>query len=350
MLGRIADLARSSEFDHLDVAVAYVTLSGTSALLSAMPPNFWVMRKRWLVGIDWCRSEPDALLQLNRFERSAVRVHDGEAVAARSKCVPLRSFHPKGFLFRGAESAGLLVGSANLSRNGLTTGHEANVTLVGTWKPVSDVSRQIAEASSWFAQLWSQATPFRNIEAQYRAQFDSKSNLEAPAPTEDDTAPSTLVGGRHSFSSEDLVKLRVCRNLWIEAGNLHKNRGPGLPGNQLMLRRLSRVFFGFYADDVHTDTFIGYVPIQYGTTTSTNRTLRFSNNSMDVLELPIPGKGSPDAYDQETLCFERTVRGPSRVFNLTIGSPLDTRRWQRASDAIGGSFSMAGSGRKFGVF
>jgi hypothetical protein len=47
--------------------------------------------------------------------------------------------------------------------------------------------------------------------------------------------------------------------MWIETGNITKNRGPELPGNQLMMKRMSRVFFGFSAKDLVENSTVGTV-------------------------------------------------------------------------------------------
>jgi hypothetical protein len=171
-------------------------------------------------------------------------------------------------------------------------------------------------------------------------------NLVKPVPTEDDVVDSAYIGRPQAFTAEDLVKLRVCPNFWIEVGNLHRNRGPGVPGDQLMLRRLSRVYFGFPATDLHTDSLVGQVDLTYRRAIHVGRTLRFSNNSMDVLSLPVPGIGAPAAYDGQTIRFERVG---DRAFTLVVGTSAEVRAWSRASDAVNARFTMT-SGRQFGVF
>jgi hypothetical protein len=61
------------------------------------------------------------------------------------------------------------------------------------------------------------------------------------------------------------------------------------------------VYFGSPGHDVPTDTFIGNVNLVFAGTAHPDRTLPFSNNSIDVLALPVPGGGGPAAYDRETL-------------------------------------------------
>lgn len=169
-------------------------------------------------------------------------------------------------------------------------------------------------------------------------------NLKTPAPTEDDIASSETAVG--ALSTKDLQKLRVCRNLWIEAGNITKNRGPTLPGNQLMMKRLSRVFFGFRPTPVPENTAIGTVQIGFGGAQPAPFSLTYSDNKMDKLVLPIPGNGGPAAYDNEYLLFQRVKPG---VFQLQLGNKAMKAQWLKRSKAIEGAFKMS-SGREWGVF
>ena len=307
---KIAQLAGSSEYTQLDVAVAYATIGGVLALVRAMPPEFDGLKKRWLIGVDWCRSEPDAMNLLAGLNKSEVRIHDGAAIVARKGCYPTLPYHPKGFMFSGDSSRALAFGSANLSRNGLTQGNEADLIVLASQPPKwsTEAWAEAAAATAWFEQLWNKGSALATVDAPYRKQFANASNLRQPPRTDDDTAESTRVGRPHSFSANDLVQLRACRYFWVEAGKLHKNRGPMLPGNQLMLRALSRVYFGFPARDVPRDTFMGYVNLVFAGSSHPDRSLRFSNNSMDVLALPVPGTGSQAGYDGETLHFERMAQ------------------------------------------
>lgn len=326
---------------RLDVAVAYATHSGVADLcdLIGRSDSWATMRKRWLVGIDHCRSDPDALSHLHSLPRSEVRIHDGEFVSGRQGCPPRVSFHPKLYMFYGRTGIASVIGSGNLSYTGLRVGIEAGVLLRTQERAaLTDVSR-------WYANLWSQATPYPLIEDAYRRKYRAYENRRQPTPVEDDVVPEGT-GTRGELTVAQLKQLRVCQHLWIEAGNLHHNRGPGRPGNQLMLKRNMRVYFGFQARELAPDTTIGAVSITYGTDTRPDCSLRFSNNSMDVLTLPLPGAGGPQKYDQEVLLFRRTGL---RRFELFLGRNSELARWRRESERIGGSFSMS-SGRRWGVF
>ena len=83
--------------------------------------------KRWIISIDDGLTEPDALRFLMSLRNSEVRIPDGEALLLRG-LAPVRRFHPKTMLVEQGKTAylplALVVGSANLTLNGLSLGHE----------------------------------------------------------------------------------------------------------------------------------------------------------------------------------------------------------------------------------
>ena len=322
-------------------AVAYATHSGVAELLGRLETlDGWrQVSKKWLIGIDFCRSDPIALEGLDGLPRSDVRIYDGQFVVGRDRCTPRVSFHPKLYAFQRRNEGAVVAGSGNLSRTGLCVGVEAG------WSIWDTPGKDARFLKAWFNRNWRLATPLTDIAVEYDERFQALENRIHPTPTEDDAAPESA-GTRGQLTPADLRKLNVCRHLWIEVGNLHFNRGPGRPGNQLMLKRNTRVFFGFPARDLPPDTALGHVAIEYARSTRCDCSLRFSNNSMDVMTLPLPGVDGPAAYDQETVCFERIG---VRQFRLVLGAPRDVTRWKRQSDTLDGHFRM-NSGREWGVF
>jgi hypothetical protein len=265
-------------------------------------------------------------------------VHDG---------TPKIPFHPKAYLIRSAQRDYALAGSGNLSRSGLSRGVEAGLSLgINRAPPVEAAALASIDAlRNWFAATWASATPLNaSLLADYADLFEHKENLKAPVPTEDDVATTDSGGG--ALSSKDLRKFRVCRRLWIEAGNITKNRGPTLPGNQLMMKRLSRVFFGFRPTAVPENTLIGHIEIAFNGGPAAQYSLTYSDNKMDKLTLPIPGAGGPPAYDKQHLLFQRV--SPA-TFQLTLGTKSEKSAWLRKSATIDGAFRMS-SGREWGVF
>lgn len=336
--------------ERMDIAVAYVTTGGAYDLIKnssgALGGAWNGVPKRWITSFDYCRTEPVALEYLLDVSNSSIRIYDA-AFCLDHDCAPRVPFHPKTFLIRTNLRDFALAGSGNMSRSGLARGVEAglvvSVSRVPPAEPTATVSVDAMRA--WFDSAWNGATLLTApLLTRYCQIFEDKENLKVPNPTEDDVASSDT--GRRSLSTKDLQKLRVCRHLWIDSGNITRNRGPRLPGNQLMLKRLSRVFFGFPPNAVPENTHIGDVDIHFDGGPGATCSLTYSDNKMDKLGLPIPGAGGPEAYDNEYLLFRRTR---PRAFELTIGTKAMKNQWLKRSAAINGGFKMV-SGREWGVF
>lgn len=335
---------------RLDIAVAYVTASGVYDFLkrasNTLGDNWANVPKRWITSFDYCRTEPVALASLQSLDNSSIRIHDA-AFCLKHGGAPRVPFHPKAFLIRTNQRDYALAGSGNMSRSGLSRGVEAGL-VVSVSRVLPDepsATAAIHAMRTWFSATWVDSTPLSApLLTNYRQIFEHKDNLKAPAPTEDDVASTDT--GRGALSTKDLHRLRVCRYFWIDAGNITKNRGPNLPGNQLMMKRLSRVFFGFGSTAVPENTHIGDVEICFNGGQGAPFSLTYSDNKMDKLVLPIPGAGGPPAYDNEYLLFERTRPG---VFKFSIGTKATKAQWFKRSAAIEGAFRMS-SGREWGVF
>ena len=248
-MGMIRSAFERTRPQRICAAVAYATQSGVAELDEALGDlkSWRKATKRWLVGIDYCRSDPLALAHLRDLPSSQVRIFDGEFVSNRKGCVPRDSYHPKAYLLLGNKRSTAVVGSGNLSRTGLRQGIEAAAAF-------SEFRLDaIEDIRSWFTRHWRLATPFNSIEDKYEKQHSSLENRSNPMASEDDSVPESA-SKAHQLGPGELRKLRVCRHLWIEAGNITRNRGPNQPGNQLMMKRNFRVYFGFDAVDLARDT------------------------------------------------------------------------------------------------
>jgi HKD family nuclease len=353
----VVDLVRTGA-TAFDAAIAYVTDSGVDTLLSNISssgadPEWAGVTKRFLVSIDWYRSDPTALERLAALP-AEVRVHDGKRVVDRPGCVPFAPWHPKWFSVRGSSVRGHLVGSGNLSRNGLISGHEAG-TLQIVRKPSNKtekvVDAAIGAGEAWFEKSWSTATPLSTIIDKYRLGFAALPKAEV-ARNDDVADVSGRVGTRHGLSAEQLTALISATNFWIEGkGGISRNRGPSRSGNQLNMSALMRVFFGGSADEVPRNSALVTVTIEHprDQTTSTAAPIRFSDNSMDVITLPVPESPWPTSYDDQVLLFTKATRGSALHYVLTVRSDAYARVWRSSSKKQGTSFSMR-SGRRWGVF
>ena len=349
-LDALQAILQNGGVERLDVAVAYVTTNGAHDFLRRVSNTLggaWAaVPKRWITSFDYCRTEPVALECLRSLPSSSIRIHDA-AFCLEHGGAPKVPFHPKAFLIRTHQHEYVLAGSSNISRSGLSRGVEAGLVLsVSRVTPGEPTATAAIDAMrTWFSSIWGASTPLTTpLLTSYSQLFEHKDNLKAPAPTEDDVASTDTRRG--ALSTKDLQRLRVCRHFWIDAGNITKNRGRNVPGNQLMMKRLSRVFFGFGSTAVPKNTHIGDVEISFNNGQGAPFSLTYSDNTMDKLVLPIPGAGGPPAYDNEFLLFERTKPG---VFKLTIGTKATKAQWLRRSAAIDGDFRMS-SGREWGVF
>lgn len=348
----LQQIAQSHDFESLDIAAAYITSTGLydfdSALRNHFDLNDQNRSKKWLTSFDYLRTEPVALEALLALPNSPVRIHEPEPALA-NKGIPHRPFHPKAYLFRhGTNFEVGLAGSGNLSRSGLSKGVEAGLVL-GVDRNDPETNPELLQAIDttriWFDEFWAAGTPLdQALLDRYSQLYESSDNLSHPTAVEDDTANGDP--SKAAISAVDLKKLRACRNFWIDAGNVTKNRGANLPGNQAMLKRMSRVYFGFPANDVPENSHVGDILISFNNNDFKEFSLTYSDNKMDKLVLPIPGDDGPQSYDNKVLHF-RAV-GP-RKFELSVHQASQISKFRKKSDAVDGAFKMK-SGREWGVF
>jgi hypothetical protein len=350
--GSLASTLRSAaanpRYERVDVAVAYVTVGGLDALrFGQSGGELSRLDCRWLSCFDWCRSDPQALSALDSRARSEVRISDGSAVVHRSSCRPVTPFHPKGFLFSGRGARLLVSGSGNLSRNGMISGTELD-TIIEVTDPSgpveSDAWRALEAIDLWFASAWSQADAYAGLAEEYRKAHAAAPS--APPVTDDDSFPAHLA--MRGYGADDLIAIRRASIFWIEAGKLTENLGAGNPGNQLMTRALTRVFFGFLPDALEPKSPIGSIAIRYDGITTDDLTIQYAHNGMDRLNLPRPGAGGPSIYDGTTLVFTRSSHEGRVLYNLSIADARAARSLRTKSARSNLSFAMPGGGRKFG--
>lgn len=326
----------------LSVACAYASAAGVSLLLESFGrlPGWPNVRKRWLIGMDYGRTEPSAFEMLASQGHSEVRVPDGRFVCRARRFQPRSVFHPKVWLVRSEGRGGpmaIVLGSANLSASGLTEGTEVGwlARRAGAVQPAdSRFLRQHRRAEAWFGGLWDAATPLADILEPYSRKWRQTGHVHEEAPAEAVPRTSTLIAARH---------------LWVETGVLYKNRGPGQSGNQLDLPRGFRVFFGFSAAQVPRNTVFGELRLRCVGFSPTLRTMRFGNNQMDKLNLPLPGRDGPASYDKRVLLFssEGRRRRGVRQYRLLVGARRTIKSSLRGAAPIYEG-AMQG-GRRFGL-
>ena len=349
----IEEVALRRDTTHIDISVAYITSGGARDLIHSLSESMrevWTqIPKRWITSFDYCRTDPTALSAISALPLSEVKIHDAARVLSQN-CIPVRPYHPKVFIFKNKLGASIIAGSGNASRSGLKLGVEGGfcVDLYCKGKGTSSIDKNVADQfNNWFTENWGRASLLDDgLLATYSLEYNSEKNLSKPTPTDDDII-SVTHNQRAGLTTDDLIKLRSCSNLWIQSGNITRNLGKHRPGNQLMLRRLSRVFFGVPASNLPQNSHLTRISVTYNHFTKDDCSMTFSDNGMDKLTLPVPGAGGPTAYDTETLLFTR--RGLDQ-FDLKIGTKRETLQWMRNSRKIKASYVMPSGGRTFGVF
>lgn len=121
---RAHDWIASEEFFGI---FAYATQSGASSFSIAMAPAFWVgTQSRWLFGLDYGRTQPQALRIISGKPNAEVRVYDGAWIVEQNGFLPRRDFHAKSSILANRTNGrfGMIVGSGNFSSNGLAMAHE----------------------------------------------------------------------------------------------------------------------------------------------------------------------------------------------------------------------------------
>ncbi len=321
-LGRIRNLVEATETFSL---FAYATQSGLAAFDLEFGNDFWEgTTTRWLFGIDYGRTQPQAIRALCEKPNSTVRVHDGAWVVNQAGFLPRRDFHPKTSFLMCPDlgKLGVVAGSGNFSSNGLRQSVEAGTTILIDSR-AGDVN--IAEKGLNAANIfWDAATPAEQILDDYQDRWKSSFSRSNHNLNEEARIP----GPKEIF--------------WIETGYVTRNRGLDKPGNQIDLPRGMSRYFGMNPqEDLPLNSTIG--PINFVTPTNgpVERNLRLGNNSMEKITLPIPETHGFDIYDGKVLVFRRS--GDSYVLNALEAADFEATFGDRLSTVM-----MMGSGRRYG--
>lgn len=326
VLKAIVGAAKPTAFSQARVSVAFASLKGCHELHKNLSSSssFWPeAKKRWLVSIDFGQTSPEALTHLAGLKNSGVRIADG-LVLLENNLVPLRSFHPKTYVFTQIKvgivpDIGIVSGSANLTFSALKTNAE-HVWAIRRWGESLDSDKPVLTAlksfDEWWDAAWSSATPYsEKFIERYKKLYKPEKQQQ--------------------HDSEELSK--VFANTKDTEIELH----------QLDCRRGTRVFFGFSSASAPPNTVLGQVEIAYTGKQPQSRSVKFGDNSMDKVNLPVPGDFGPRSYDGYVLHFERIA--PKR-FRLTMRKPAAAKEWVQKSEAMGISRKLGTSGRRFGFY
>lgn len=339
-------LAADLRFDRVTGLFAFASTKGAKLLSRALQqgtPEWNKISKRWVISIDGGITQPEALRYLLRQKKVEVRVPYAEELIRR-RLRPFHRFHPKTMLLEVQANTllpvAIVVGSANLTCNGLCFGHEhALVVHLANGKLAESLAAGIQDLDD----VIDSAT---KIDEDFVDRYESI-RPDAPSIPEDfeDQRTDRILEDNAVISPEESAALASAQNLWIEIENESKNRGRGNQGSQIDLKKGTRVFFGGTDKPLPKNTPVGTYRINYADH-SALRNLRFGSNDMDKLDLPIPDKEGPPSYRNQTLLFAREADG---VYRMILGTPEQISDWKRRSLKIGSLFQMRG-GREYGVF
>ncbi|MFJ4286743.1 hypothetical protein ACIPY0_13980 [Paenarthrobacter nicotinovorans] len=367
VLEAIADAAnRSNGYDFVDVAVAYASVEGVRLLSERLSGGIWhAAQKRFLVSIDFGFTQPDALAHLSELHAAEVRVPNGRAVLGDPALRPPFAFHAKTFAFRTDEEheetapdlvravnlKALIVGSANLTASALSTGAEVVTKQIwlgyNGWTP----RMRAKPVLDWFEDTWEAADRLPDVLDAYRSRLAA---LPKPQQVPEENTPSArhylAPLDTHELSGPLPVQLAAAKSLWVNASSIIHNYGRRRPGTQLNTPRGTRVFFGFGSEKVPRNTPLGAVNMRVTGYPYDEHTMRFSDNGMDVINLPIPEYNGVETYEGTILIFTRDNPSPSGLdqFTLTVTDAQGLDKMKKAASNFI-DLEMRG-GRGYGLF
>lgn len=306
---------------------AYATQSGVVTFDLELGGDFWTNTpSRWLFGIDYGRTQPQAIRLMCAKENVEVRIYDGSWIIEQEGFIPRRDFHAKMALLLNPDANlfGMIVGSGNFSSNGLRKSIEAGAAIIAedsnefgaTLKPNVDLANL----------LWEGATPALDIVDAYEEKW------------------SASFSRRVIRDQVDEGENREPGNIfWIEAGYVTKNRGQNRPGNQIDFPRGTTArYFGFNPPaDLPRNSVIGTVTFETPVGNRVSNNLRLGNNMMEKISLPIPETHGFDIYDGKILVFQRV--GEHFVMRALEADDFETAFGDRLRDV-----RIMGSGRRYG--
>jgi hypothetical protein len=304
---------------------AYATQSGAVAFDLAFGSDFWeAVPSRWLFGIDYGRTQPQALRFIIKRSNAEVRIHDGAWVVERNGFLPRRDFHMKtGFLINTSKSRfGMVVGSGNFSSNGLRQAAECGASFRA--EDPTEFKKTFRTAYTAAESLWKAATPVGDILDRYEESWKESAAIDAGGVD----APTPNYG--------------VVEIFWIEAGYVTRNRGPDKPGNQIDMPRGMNRYFGFNApDNLPVNSVIGNVTFEPPTGGLVTNNLRLGNNMMEKISLPVPETHGFSMYDGKVLVFS-PQSGRFRMWALEAAD-FEASFGHRLA-----AVRLMGSGRRYG--
>lgn len=350
ILRTIENTARLAIFNKITVAIAYASLEGTKNLEDSLSNAFfdWErVQKHWVLSIDNGITDPQALELLASLPNSKVYIPNVQSVL-RANLRPKVLFHNKCYMFEfeGLNAPfGLISTSANLTIRGLHLNNEQIFSSVFTHSLTAlenVLLAQVLYARDQVSKIVSEASVLdKNILNLY---IEKRLSVSPPLNQEGNLL-DVLNEDDPVIKIDKAIALSTSNYFWVEIRSVVQNLGANSPGNQIDLQRGTRVFFGFTPKKVPNNTLFGEVHIRYKQSHSICH-MRFGDNSMDKLNLPIPSVEGPPSYENSVLLFERLYDGS---FRLTVGTEEQEIEWKKLSTEQDTLYTLRG-GRQYGTF
>lgn len=306
---------------------AYATQSGVASFELELGGDFWGNTpSRWLFGIDYGRTQPQALRSMCAKQNADVRIFDGSWTINQEGFIPRRDFHAKMALLLNpvANLFGMVVGSGNFSSNGLRKSIEAGASVFV--EDGNEFGSILGPNVTLANSLWEGATRAIDILDEYEEKWSA--SFSRRVAQNQDNEPV----------DQDLSDI-----FWIEAGYVTKNRGQNRPGNQIDFPRgITARYFGFNPPhNLPPNSVIGAVMFETPVGDPVSNNLRLGNNMMEKISLPIPETHGFDIYDGKILVFQRS--GDRFIMRALEADDFETAFGDRLHDV-----RKMGSGRRYG--
>jgi HKD family nuclease len=330
LLSLITEEITANRYTRISACAAYASYQGVviarTLLANEQTPSF-----RWLIGLDDCITDPQAI-------KVAAGIHNSE-----SRVVPVtagRRFHAKAYLLDSAvtDCATLIIGSANLTKAALTKNCEGYVLLRARTKD------EVELFQNYWKLFWQLGEPASEERiAEYEERY-KKRRLSAPEVDQESTS--------QPLPSRDakLVKqtLGSSKLAWIELG---KNTGPG--GSQLDIVKRLAPFIGLPSNPTEGRTIILRFNSPTGSKqyqlTFTKGMWRFMNLQQGFTKTLRPDLSKPSPY---LLIISRKQDGSEPALTIERVGGKNAERMIQESKTKGfiDSSTHDDSGRLFGWY
>lgn len=346
-LNPLADSIRkavsNTTFDRIDVAVAYATVSGIETLRKAL--GSFPVTSRWIVGLDDAISQPGALEYIKTLPGSTLKI------AALSSTG--RRFHPKLYRLWSSQDSSkgvIVIGSGNMTRNGLINNGEAAILLV------AESNADVGEHATSWDELWAigKVATDKDI-ADYRAKYKEAKKLRktlvdlgVSPPDPPSPKPGQDLGKNPVWE----VHPKSANGVWIDIGSAMGK------GREVELPRVLMPYLGIQ-DGTPSPQSRQFL-LSNGKTKSLSFILREDNQMWRIsFSKDVPGSdnlrevvGGKLQRSTKAVSFIRKTPAAKIAISFDDVGGQDYQKWQEASENANASGrTRAGpSGRNYGFF